>query len=330
MFSIWVHVVLGIILRVDSFGHAAYRFVTKLTVEALLVKLVLELQTASYEVGVDGLEDLEEVVGTYMPRHARATRTPAFDVEEYLAREMAITMTWMGVAHSVITAPLDVAEEMRLPSLDDPAAALSQMAQRLGLDEAYTTLAGIASSTMERDTVDAETWLEAARRAPVKPVLHSNGVPSLIQLPEDYVTLMNRYLREPGKCGNVPTDPALCLKCAEVVCCRCEKCTVTKDRVRIGPCQQHAIRCGGGQSVFLRIKSTMLLVLDGVRFCDKVPSPYVDSFGEDDPDLGRGRPLTFNAERYNHAQYLAAFGLYGFDSAMVKDSSMLARENDSL
>eukprot|EP01061_Rhynchopus_euleeides_P035339 TRINITY_DN5953_c0_g1_i3.p1 TRINITY_DN5953_c0_g1~~TRINITY_DN5953_c0_g1_i3.p1 ORF type:complete len:1633 (+),score=526.58 TRINITY_DN5953_c0_g1_i3:646-4899(+) len=331
VYGLWVQTVLEVVLRVDTLNHSVYRYLTLRTVEALLVKLVLELLTSGFSVDVDGLEDVVELVTSHLPRNLRnaAREAPDFDVAAYIAREMAVVMSWMAVAHCVITAPLH-AHNLYLPSFADPHEALKTAAGLLGLGDSHASLAAIAAVINERDDgpATASAWLEAAHKTPPKPLLRSDGLPSLIQLPEEYATLVNRYLRTPGKCGKIPEDPVLCLSCGDVVCSRSKSkcsCYDPSDPSKGGACQQHAMRCGGGQSLFLSIKTTTLLAIDGPRYCDKVPSPYVDSFGEDDPGLQRGRPLYFKADRYKRVQQLAAFGMYGFDSALVQQSRILDR-----
>lgn len=51
---------------------------------------------------------------------------------------------------------------------------------------------------------------------------------------------------------------------------------------------QHSIECGAGTAVLLAVYSTSIIVIRGKRAC-LWGSVYLDSFGEEDRDLKRGK-----------------------------------------
>ena len=88
-----------------------------------------------------------------------------------------------------------------------------------------------------------------------------------------------------------------------------EKCCSSPDQV--GECTQHAFACGGGTGVFLLLKQTSVLLVRGSR-ASVFLSPYLDSHGEEDIGLQRGRPLMLNTQRFQALE--ALWMLHGFDS----------------
>lgn len=55
---------------------------------------------------------------------------------------------------------------------------------------------------------------------------------------------------------------------------------------------QHSIECGAGTAVMLAVYSTSIIVIRGKRAC-LWGSVYLDSFGEEDRDLKRGKTSHF-------------------------------------
>ena len=88
-----------------------------------------------------------------------------------------------------------------------------------------------------------------------------------------------------------------------------EKCCSSPDQV--GECTQHAFSCGGGTGVFLLLKQSSLLLVRGSR-ASVFLSPYLDSHGEEDIGLQRGRPLFLNTQRFEALE--ALWMLHGFDT----------------
>eukprot|EP00250_Pteridium_aquilinum_P003618 c13921_g1_i1 orf=503-7018(-) len=118
----------------------------------------------------------------------------------------------------------------------------------------------------------------------------------LMDLPPLYQTLLQRYIKERcPECSNVPEQPALCLLCGTLCCATGHRSCCSKNRK--SECYRHAVACNGGVGVFLMIKKTNILLQRCARLA-YWPSPYLDSFGEEDLDMNRGKPLYLNEERY--------------------------------
>ncbi|KAF8105073.1 hypothetical protein N665_0163s0043 [Sinapis alba] len=127
----------------------------------------------------------------------------------------------------------------------------------------------------------------------------------LMKLPNLYQDLLQRCIKKPcSSCKKVIEEPALCLLCGRLcspiwsTCCR------------ESGCQTHAVTCGAGIGVYLLIRRTTILLQ---RFARQSPwpSPYLDTFGEEDIEMMRGKPLYLNEERYGALTYMV--GSYGMD-----------------
>lgn len=71
---------------------------------------------------------------------------------------------------------------------------------------------------------------------------------------------------------------------------------------RLGACNRHALTCGAGVGLFLRIRDCKVLLLVGRTKGCYLPPPYVDEYGETDPGLARGNPLHLCPARYEQLQ----------------------------
>ncbi|KAI9304495.1 hypothetical protein BJ944DRAFT_202608 [Cunninghamella echinulata] len=117
---------------------------------------------------------------------------------------------------------------------------------------------------------------------------------SLVPLPLRLDRLFDESLqRICQKCGTVPTDPALCLFCGTFVCCQSFCCSEDEE----GECNLHTLDCGGDIGIFLSVKRCVLILLHNGNgwFMN---APYLDTHGEVDQGLRRGRPQYLNAKRY--------------------------------
>ena len=133
--------------------------------------------------------------------------------------------------------------------------------------------------------------------------------PRLIRIPAQFQDALVQWNGQRClTCGKVPREPGLCLLSGKLVCCM-EKCCSSPDQV--GECTQHAFSCGGGTGVFLLLKQSSLLLVRGSR-ASVFLSPYLDSHGEEDIGLQRGRPLFLNAQRFEALE--ALWMLHGFDT----------------
>uniref|UniRef100_A0A0D3BQS2 E3 ubiquitin-protein ligase n=2 Tax=Brassica oleracea var. oleracea TaxID=109376 RepID=A0A0D3BQS2_BRAOL len=127
----------------------------------------------------------------------------------------------------------------------------------------------------------------------------------LMKLPNLYQDLLQRCIKKAcSNCAKVIKEPALCLLCGRL----CSP--VHNPCCRESACQTHTVTCGAGISVYLLIRRTTILLQ---RFARQSPwpSPYLDSFGEEDIEMMRGKPLYLNEERYAALTYMV--GSYGLD-----------------
>uniref|UniRef100_T1JNI2 E3 ubiquitin-protein ligase n=1 Tax=Strigamia maritima TaxID=126957 RepID=T1JNI2_STRMM len=123
--------------------------------------------------------------------------------------------------------------------------------------------------------------------------------PQLLRLPDQYERFFQYYhCKHCHRCNQLPKDPSVCLLCGTMVCLR-ESCCRQHS---IFEAVQHSIDCGAGTAMFLAVNSSNVIVIRGKRVC-LWGSVYLDSYGEEDKDLKRGKPLFLCRERYNLLQH---------------------------
>lgn len=91
-------------------------------------------------------------------------------------------------------------------------------------------------------------------------------------------------------------DPALCLLCGAILAAGPRMHGGTHIGSP-GVCTLHARACGSGTGLMLLINKGSILLFRDNR-ATFYPSPYVDQYGEEDPNLRRGRPLSLSEGRY--------------------------------
>jgi hypothetical protein len=140
----------------------------------------------------------------------------------------------------------------------------------------------------------------------IRPLCITPLVPfQLMKLPNIYQELLQRCIKKPcSNCSKVIEEPALCLLCGRL----CSP--IWRPCCRESGCQTHAVTCGAGTGVYLLIRRTTILLQ---RFARQSPwpSPYLDTFGEEDIGMARGKPLYLNEERYAALTYMV--GSHGLD-----------------
>ncbi|XP_051578839.1 E3 ubiquitin-protein ligase UBR1 isoform X1 [Myxocyprinus asiaticus] len=123
----------------------------------------------------------------------------------------------------------------------------------------------------------------------------------LIDLPEDYSVLLNQASH--FKCTNSSDDerkhPTLCLLCGVTLCAQSACCQVQLNGDEVGACTAHAATCGAGVGLFLRVRECEIVLMASKTRGSPYPAPYLDDYGETDPQLGRGNPLHLCPERYH-------------------------------
>uniref|UniRef100_A0A6Q2YIS5 E3 ubiquitin-protein ligase n=1 Tax=Esox lucius TaxID=8010 RepID=A0A6Q2YIS5_ESOLU len=128
----------------------------------------------------------------------------------------------------------------------------------------------------------------------------------LIDLPEDYSALLNQasHFQCPNSMDDERKHPTLCLFCGTILCSQSTCCQSQLDGEDVGACTAHAATCGAGVGMFLRIRECeIVLMASKTRGCT-FPAPYLDDYGETDPQLGRGNPLHLCPERYQKLHQL--------------------------
>ncbi|CAK8541646.1 unnamed protein product [Lathyrus sativus] len=123
---------------------------------------------------------------------------------------------------------------------------------------------------------------------------------SLMKLPNVYQDLLQRCIKQRcPECKSHLDDPAACLLCGRLCSPSWKSCC------RKSGCQTHSATCGAGTGVFLLIKRTTILLQRSARQAPW-PSPYLDTFGEEDFEMNRGKPIFLNEERYAALTYMVA------------------------
>lgn len=126
--------------------------------------------------------------------------------------------------------------------------------------------------------------------------------PKLLRLPERYDSLIQHYRkRKCVKCDSAPDDPAVCLVCGKFTCLQGTCCVDATGGTPNYECIQHALECGRGTGIFLIVLSSVIIIIRAERVCIW-GSVYLDSFGEEDRDLRRGKPLFLSQERFDRLQ----------------------------
>lgn len=121
----------------------------------------------------------------------------------------------------------------------------------------------------------------------------------LVDLPIDYSDLINSVstFTCPNNDRDESRNPTMCLICGAIMCSMTYCCQREHEGSTVGSCTYHAIECGAGVGIFLRIRECEILLVGMNKGCF-IPPPYLDRYGETDQGLRRGNPLTLCAERY--------------------------------
>ncbi|KAM7109239.1 LOW QUALITY PROTEIN: E3 ubiquitin-protein ligase UBR1 [Ciconia maguari] len=129
---------------------------------------------------------------------------------------------------------------------------------------------------------------------------------SLIDLPEDYSCLLNQasQFRCPRSSDDEQKHPVLCLFCGAMLCSQNTCCQELVNGEELGACTSHALQCGAGVCMFLKIRECKVVLIEGKTRGCLYPAPYLDEYGETDPGLKRGNPLHLCRERYRKLHLL--------------------------
>ncbi|NXP54782.1 UBR1 ligase, partial [Heliornis fulica] len=110
---------------------------------------------------------------------------------------------------------------------------------------------------------------------------------SLIELPEDYSCLLNQasQFRCPRSSDDEQKHPVLCLFCGAMLCSQNTCCQELVNGEELGACTSHALHCGAGVCMFLKIRECKVVLIEGKTRGCLYPAPYLDEYGETDPGL---------------------------------------------
>ncbi|XP_075049273.1 E3 ubiquitin-protein ligase UBR1 [Mixophyes fleayi] len=129
---------------------------------------------------------------------------------------------------------------------------------------------------------------------------------TLTELPEDYSVLLNQasHFRCPKSQDAERKHPMLCLLCGAILCSENTCCQEVVNGEELGACTAHALQCGAGICIFLKIRECKVVLIEGKTRGCMYPAPYLDEYGETDPGLKRGNPLRLSHERYRKLHFL--------------------------
>ncbi|OCT68575.1 E3 ubiquitin-protein ligase UBR1 isoform X3 [Xenopus laevis] len=129
---------------------------------------------------------------------------------------------------------------------------------------------------------------------------------TLIELPEDYSSLLNQasQFKCPKSQDAERKHPVMCLLCGAILCSQNTCCQEVVNGEELGACTVHAMHCGAGVCIFLRIRECKVVLMEGKTRGCIYPAPYLDEYGETDPGLKRGNPLHLCHERYRKLHQL--------------------------
>ncbi|XP_044127581.1 E3 ubiquitin-protein ligase UBR1 isoform X2 [Bufo gargarizans] len=131
-------------------------------------------------------------------------------------------------------------------------------------------------------------------------IRYPRSLNTLTELPEDYSILLNQasHFRCPKSQDAERKHPVMCLLCGAILCSQNTCCQEVVNGEELGACTAHALHCGAGICIFLKIRECKVVLTEvKTRGC-LYPAPYLDEYGETDPGLKRGNPLRLSRERY--------------------------------
>ncbi|KAJ8290377.1 hypothetical protein GJAV_G00012060 [Gymnothorax javanicus] len=148
--------------------------------------------------------------------------------------------------------------------------------------------------------------ISTALKGEIPLIMYPRKQNRLIDLPEDYSALLNQacHFQCPRSSDDDRKHPTLCLFCGAMLCSQSPCCKEQMDGEEVGACTAHAATCGAGVGMFLRIRECEVVLMASKTRGSPYPAPYLDDYGETDPQLGRGNPLHLSPERYRKLHQL--------------------------
>uniref|UniRef100_A0A8C5C7P9 E3 ubiquitin-protein ligase n=1 Tax=Gadus morhua TaxID=8049 RepID=A0A8C5C7P9_GADMO len=145
-----------------------------------------------------------------------------------------------------------------------------------------------------------------AQKGEIQTVRYPRRRNHLIDLPADYSSLLNQasHFKCPKSNDGERKHPTLCLVCGTMLCSQSTCCQSQLEGEDVGACTAHAATCGAGVGVFLSIRECEIVLKASKTRGSTYPAPYLDDYGETDPQLVRGNPLHLCPERYKKLHQL--------------------------
>lgn len=193
-----------------------------------------------------------------------------------------------------------LSEVLRVPSFDEMCAAMTENAAVCGWPQSTTAL---VTGWIKHQVM----WRGGYDEMPTSAMLSHPGIFELIGLPKNYDTLIEEATRR--KCpttGKELTDPVICLFCGDLFCSQGTCCQALdmaalvngEEPTKIGGAQQHMRKCQRNIGAFLNVRKCSVVYLHRTSG-SFTPAPYIDKYGETDPQLRHGRQLFLNQKRYD-------------------------------
>ncbi|KAL2756845.1 hypothetical protein ACRALDRAFT_2102485 [Sodiomyces alcalophilus JCM 7366] len=193
-----------------------------------------------------------------------------------------------------------LAAALRIPTFDEMCTSLTEYAPTFGWP---ASTSGLVSGWVRHQIM----WPGSieGKGLPASAQLSHPAIFELVGLPKFYDTLIEEATRR--RCpttGMDMSDPSICLFCGDVFCAQAVCClkeeTAPRDRgpQRIGGCQQHMRKCQKSIGLFLNIRKCSIFYLFRMSGSYST-APYIDKYGETDPNLRHGRQLSLNQRRYD-------------------------------
>ncbi|KAI8850290.1 hypothetical protein BC829DRAFT_488840 [Chytridium lagenaria] len=128
--------------------------------------------------------------------------------------------------------------------------------------------------------------------------LETPAIYELVSLPRQLEVLFEECFRKTcSRCKRIIANPALCLICGALMCSQ----SVCCSQDRLGECNLHMKTCGGDVGIFFLVKTFRILFLNHEKGTYMEP-PYLDSYGEVDLNLRKGRLQYLHVKRYDEVR----------------------------
>uniref|UniRef100_A0A8C9SYM4 E3 ubiquitin-protein ligase n=1 Tax=Scleropages formosus TaxID=113540 RepID=A0A8C9SYM4_SCLFO len=241
-------------------------------------------------------------------QHADGTDAPGWYVADQVRRGIAPFLRCAALFFNCLTGISPPEELSNTPvSSDSQLEALcSYLALPSNLFSLFEAHKEVVSQLLQRYLWCGSPVVTKAMKGEVLVIRYPRKQNRLIDLPEDYSTLLNQacHFQCPKASDDERKHPTLCLFCGAMLCSQSTCCQEQLDGAEVGACTAHAASCGAGVGMFLRIRECEVVLMASKTRGSTYHAPYLDDYGETDPQLGRGNPLHLSPERYRKLHQL--------------------------